>query len=268
MDIEQLCKLLKDIILEEDSVSLPGLGTLVAEIVPASFTDRGYTINPPYRHLSFIPTAGKDKFLAKRLAKSEGIKEAAAEEELGRFLAQLKEVLKARKAVILPGLGKLRATRENHFFFVPDQQLDIYPEGFGLNSISLKNHEETAEEIADAVSDLAEAMAEAPVPEQVEVISTGQEPAPVISTEQAPSPVISTEQAPSPVISTEQSERRNPIDKPVRKKRPLLTAILIAAALCIVFLGALAILGRTSPDFVDRFLYSADELQTLKSLNL
>ena len=258
MDIELLCKLLKDIILEEDSVSLPGLGTLVAEIVPASFTDRGYTINPPYRHLSFIPTAGKDKLLVKRLAKSEGIKESAAEEELNRFLAQLKEVLKARKSVVLPGLGKLRATRENHFFFVPDQQLDIYPEGFGLTSISLKNHEETAEEIADAVSDLASAMAETPVPEQVEVIST----------EQAPSPVISTEQAPSPVISTERSERRNPIDKPVRKKRPLLTAILIAAALCIVFLGALAILGRTSPDFVDRFLYSADELQTLKSLNL
>ena len=239
MDIEQLCKLIRDIILEEDRVSLPGLGTLVAEVVPATFTDRGYTINPPYRHLSFIPTPGSDKLLVKRLAKSEGVKEAVAEEELNRFLAQLKEVLKARKAVVLPGLGKLRATKENHFFFVPDQQLDIYPEGFGLASLSLKNHEETAEEIADAVSDLAEAMAETPVPEE------DQED-----------------------VKEEINEEVKEVKEVKKKKSPWPAVLLVAAALAVAFLGALAILGRTNPDLVDRFLYSADELQTLKSLGL
>lgn len=248
MDIEQLSKLIKDIILEEDSVSLPGLGTLVAEIVPATFMDRGYTINPPCRHLSFIPSPGSDRLLVKRLAKSSGIKESAAEEELTHFLAQLKEVLKQRKSVVLPGLGKLRATKENHFFFVPDQQLDIYPAGFGLTSLSLKNHEETEEEIASAVEELSEAMAETPIPEEAET-------------------PIPEEAEPAPQVP-EATTQNDVIESPRKKSRPWLTAFLVAAALCIVFLGALAILGRTNPDFVDRFLYSADELQTLKNLNL
>ena len=244
MDVELLSKLIRDILLEEDQVTLPGLGTLVAEVVPASFSDRGYTINPPYRRLSFIPTAGEDRLLAMRWAVHSGEKLAQAEQNLARFMAQLKEVLKQRKSVVLPGLGKLRATRENHFFFVPDQQMDIYPEGFGLESISLKNHEETAEEIADAVSDLAEAMADTPVPE----------------------PVVET--VPEPEVEEPVNEPAKEVVEKKKKKHPLLTTLLIAAVLCIVFLGALAILGRTNPDFVDRFLYSPEQLQTIQSLKL
>lgn len=38
---------------------------------------------------------------------------------------------------------------------MPDEDLDIYPEGFGLESVSLKTHQETREEVAAAVEDLA-----------------------------------------------------------------------------------------------------------------
>ena len=71
------------------------------------------------------------------------------------FLAEMKEVLKVRKTVVFPGLGRLRATRENHFFFVADEDLDIYPEGLGLAPLSLKTHTETPEEVASAVAGLA-----------------------------------------------------------------------------------------------------------------
>ena len=53
MDIDLLSKMVKELILDRDEVTLPGVGTFVAETVPASFSDRGYTINPPYRRLSF-----------------------------------------------------------------------------------------------------------------------------------------------------------------------------------------------------------------------
>ena len=53
MDIDLLSKMVKELILDEDRVVLPGLGCFVAEIVPASFSDKGYTINPPYRRLYF-----------------------------------------------------------------------------------------------------------------------------------------------------------------------------------------------------------------------
>lgn len=218
MDAALLSKLIKDIVLEKDSVSLPGLGTFVTELVPSTFSDRGYTINPPYRRLSFTQKNTEDGLLEARLAD-----ENIGAGELTGFLARLKEDLKQRKAIALPGLGRLRATRENHFFFVPDENLDIWPAGFGLDSISLKNHQETPEEIATAVSTLADAV-EAPVP----------------------TPVISTK--------VRRTAWRN------------LIIILVSVAL-LAFIG-LAILGRVAPDFIDRLLYSPEELQTLKTLNL
>ena len=53
MDIDLLSKMLKELILDKDEVSLPGIGSFVAELVPSTFSDKGYTINPPYRRLYF-----------------------------------------------------------------------------------------------------------------------------------------------------------------------------------------------------------------------
>ena len=57
------------------------------------------------------------------------------------FLSEMKEVLKQKKSIVFPGLGRLRSTKENNFFFVADEDLDIYPEGFGLEPISLKTQQ-------------------------------------------------------------------------------------------------------------------------------
>ena len=53
MDVTFLSRMIGELILDHDSLSLPGLGTFVVEDMPASFSDRGYTVNPPYRRLSF-----------------------------------------------------------------------------------------------------------------------------------------------------------------------------------------------------------------------
>ena len=58
MDIDLLSKMVKELILDKDEVELPGVGTFVAETVPATFSDKGYTINPPYRKLSFRQRQG------------------------------------------------------------------------------------------------------------------------------------------------------------------------------------------------------------------
>ena len=56
MDIDLLSRMVGELILEHDQVGLPGVGTFVAEMVPATFSDKGYTIHPPYRRLSFYPS--------------------------------------------------------------------------------------------------------------------------------------------------------------------------------------------------------------------
>ena len=79
----------------------------------------------------------------KLYAKSNGVAEEDARRILTEFLAEMRDILFARKVIVFPGLGRLRATRENNLFFVADEALDIYPEGFGLEPLSLKTHKET-----------------------------------------------------------------------------------------------------------------------------
>lgn len=139
MDVELLSRIIRELIIDHDEVALPQVGTFVAEIVPASFSDRGYTVNPPYRRLSFVQRPGSDTLLVDFYAKANGMDLRMAESYLGDFLSELRKVLEARKVIVLPGLGRLRATRENAIFFVPEEDLDIYPDGFGLKSVSLKH---------------------------------------------------------------------------------------------------------------------------------
>ena len=134
-----MSKMIAELIVDHDRVGLPGVGTFFTELVPSAFSDRGYTINPPYRRLSFLPNAVENDLLVDFYAEVNGIPADVSREYLSQFLAELCVVLKERKTIILPGLGRLRATRENNIFFVPDENLDIYPEAFGLAPVSLKN---------------------------------------------------------------------------------------------------------------------------------
>ena len=342
MDIDLLAKMVKEVIMDHDSVTLPGVGCFVTEVVPASFTDKGYTIHPPYRRLFFSPKQGEDTLLVSLYARSNNISEEDATRILVEFLSEMKEVLKVRKTIVFPGLGRLRATRENHFFFVADEDLDIYPAGFGLESLSLKTHEETKEEVAEAVSNLAD-MLEAPapepviepepvipgpdrespeqnemadqvghddavipdpdqespdqeendIPELVTVIDTpDSEPEPVVdeaeadtvipgsdreSPEQkemadqvghdeeivAPAPAVESEPAPAPEEKAVKSDPALVPEPKPAKKHHFWRILLIIAIVILVAVIVLAVLGRVAPEWLDKFLYSEEELRIL-----
>lgn len=154
MDIDLLSKMVKELLLDNDNVILPGLGSFVAEIVPSTFSDKGYTVNPPYRKLYFRSKPDVGYKLVEFYASSNKVELAIADKVIRDFVAELKQVLFARKTVVFPGLGRLRATKENAVFFVADEDLDIYPEGFGLQPISLKTHVETPAEVTAVVEGL------------------------------------------------------------------------------------------------------------------
>lgn len=184
MDIDLLSKMVKELILDNDEVSLPGVGSFVAELVPSSFSDKGYTINPPYKRLSFRKKAdASDNVLIDFYAKSNNVDRETASKIVIDFLSEMQKVLELRKSIVFPGLGKLRATKENIFFFVADEDLDIYPEGFGLEPISLKTHEETPAEVSATIAALQDILN----PEETESQSGSEEPSePVSGPEDAP----------------------------------------------------------------------------------
>ena len=222
MDIDLLSKMVKEMILDNDSVTLPGIGSFVAEVVPATFSDKGYTINPPYRRLFFRQRHQDDSRLIDFYCKTNNVAPTDGERILTEFLAGLKEILIEKKNVILPGLGRLRATKENNFFFVPDEDLDIYPNGYGLEPISLKTHQETEEEVSAAIAGLRSiidepavaATAEEPIVEPAEmpvqaaaepIVEPAEEPVVEPVTEEVPELMIEPVEAPAetPVAESE-----------------------------------------------------------------
>lgn len=194
MDIDLLSKMVKELILDNDEVSLPGVGSFVAELVPSSFSDKGYTINPPYKRLSFRKKAdASDNVLIDFYAKSNNVDRATASKIVIDFLSEMQKVLELRKSIVFPGLGKLRATKENIFFFVADEDLDIYPEGFGLEPISLKTHEETPAEVSATIAALQDILN----PEETEGQSgSGEQPEAESGSEEPSESVSGPEDAP------------------------------------------------------------------------
>ena len=314
MDIDLLSKMVRETILDHDAVTLPGIGSFMAEIVPSMFTDKGYTIHPPYRRLFFSRREEGDTLLRDLYAESNDIPLASAERIVTEFLAEMKEVLKEKKTVVFPGLGRLRATKENNFFFVADEDLDIYPAGFGLKPVSLKTHQETEEEVSEMVAGLANILSEPAVepsaaPAAAPVAAPSAEPAPVPAAQSSAEPVapekapaaepeaVEAESAAEPVDpwahlrKKEESENRwaarearrvarmeaaekereasgGQAEPAAPKRRSgwkrLLVALAVLAAVALVLLVAYVVVARVAPDFVDRFLYSAEDLEFIR----
>ena len=248
MDIDLLSKMVKELILDNDRVVLPGLGSFVAEIVPSTFSDRGYTINPPYRRLYFRSRPDEGDGLVRFYAESNKVDLDVAERIIKDFISELKTLLHTRKTVVFPGLGRLRATKENNIFFVANEDLDIYPAGFGLEPISLKTHQETGEEVSAAVEGLKSLLNETetvPVPVQEPVSEPELEP----ETEPVPEVVPVPEAVPDPVEVPQQSEETK-----TNVGKVLLIILCVIAAIAVLLLLALAIAGRVWPEWVDTFL--------------
>lgn len=282
MDIELLSRMVAELIVKNDSVGLPGMGSFVAEIVPASFSDRGYSITPPYRKLSFRGGYPTDSLLVDYYAKSNGTDKEEARSTITDYVIQMKSVLKERKTIIFPGLGKLRATKDNTFFFVPDENLDIYPDGITLQPISLKTHSVSSEELARAVSSISELIAAQPKPAETTQLSDSQDTAEV-DQPAAEQPVQAEQPAsdPQPEVAVQPgpSEQPVPSDQPAQAEQPAATTIdpepdngkskrwwiwpLVVLGLVIVALAVFMILGRTAPDLIDPLLYTPEELRII-----
>lgn len=220
MDIDLLSKMVKELILDNERVVLPGLGSFVAEIVPASFSDKGYTINPPYRKLYFRSKPDEGSDLIPFYAKNNSVSEDVAEKVITDFVSELKAILFHKKTVIFPGLGRLRATKENNVFFVADEDLDIYPEGFGLEPISLKTHDASSAEVKAVVSDLKSILTESEPPvavvEETVMVETPNEQPAVDVVEET---VVDSVEEPAVEVSDEAAEAVS--EEPVEEELPV-----------------------------------------------
>lgn len=286
MDVDLLSKIIKELILDKDRVVLPGLGCFVAEMVPATFSDKGYTINPPYRRLSFRSKPDMGDELIDFYVEANGLDRDVACRILGDFIAELRQVIFTKKVVVLPGLGRLRATKENNLFFIPDEDLDIYPAGVGLEPISLKTHVETPQEVAEALSDL-KSIIEEPLVVVVpaEEVTIADEAAPVeeersfadaqhcfadAQHDKENDQHDSEERLGEEMTVQEEEFKPKQESKPRQKPRPaspvvkrILVFIGIILAVAVALIGIYVGLSRLTPDLFDTLLYTPEELEIL-----
>jgi outer membrane biosynthesis protein TonB len=192
--------------------------------------------------------------------------------------------------VVFPGLGRLRATKENNLFFVADEGLDIYPAGFGLEPISLKTHQETSEEVTAAVAGLRSLLEDVPQPQEAQTQDEPsqeaqpqntqpqepqlQEQQPEISLEPVSEPVEPKSESvpesisePDPISEQKPDAEPKPTAEEVQEQKPrsrtLLKALLAAACVLLLLTVTYAIVGRIYPEWIDQFLYTPEELKIL-----
>lgn len=265
MDTALLSRMLKCLLSQYDSVSLPDFGKFILEDVPASFSDKGFTINPPYKKVVFVPVVGEDNILCESYSEANGVSMSIARDMISGCVRGIVSDLKNSKQVDLPQLGKLKMTRGGTVLFVAMQGLELRPQLDMLVPISLKSRDTVAPE--PVAAPVAEPVVE-PTPEPVaEVISE-----PVVEAEPEPvaEPISEPEPTPDPIEepAIEPEPAPEPASAPKKRRRTNWFVVLLIVLLVLVVLGflALAVLGRLKPELVDQFLYTKEELEILNTV--
>ena len=232
MDISLFSKCIKDLIVENDEVDVPYLGTFKAEMMPATYSDRQTTIHPPYRKMSFHKgevTLAQGRPLLDKVRRMLGVSLDQAGVELGWCLSRLSSELEGSKTCRLPGLGVMRANARNEFFFVPDDDLDIWPDGVGFEAIAIKVSEKKDEIPGQAGND------EKPEPrsEISESVGSGR------------------------VLDESQP-------RPRKRLSPWIIVLIVVVALLVLFVAASYLFTDEMSPILDRLLYSKEELELLR----
>lgn len=291
MTIESFTSCLEEFIMEHDRLLVPGLGAFTAGLQAATISDNGFTINPPYRKLEFI--YGEDLGIGENeqydflYSQKEKMDLEKVREELAEIISEIKREVEANSLVELPGLGKLRSLGDGHLFFVMDKDAQIYPEGFALSSVSLKNRVSSIMEVMAAPKPVEQpaAVAESPkaadIPETDETSKTAE--ATVIAeakeTAEAPETAETSETAvTSKTAETAEATETagNAVSKEPKiadglarkkKKMPVVVKVILwLLGIALLLLAGFMALAYFCPDFIDTLLYSPEEIELLKAL--
>jgi hypothetical protein len=200
--------------------------------------------------------------------------------ELGWCLSRLCSELEGSKICKLPGLGVMRANSRNEFFFVPDDDLDIWPDGLGFEPISIKISEKPhkSEAIVEQESTIEpEPVVEEPDPEPVvaEPEATPDEPEPEATLEleathepeAAPEPSATPVADPAPVPAPLTAPAAGPAPHRRRSSRrtrkTLRTILIVLGVLVVLFIAASYLFTEQMSPILDPLLYSKEELELL-----
>ncbi|MBQ0007070.1 MAG: hypothetical protein KBS57_06700 [Alistipes sp.] len=254
MEKSILSQIIKETVLENGRIIIPGFGTFYTEPVPAAFSQDGRTLNPPTRIIKFTSNslASGDELL-KRFASKIGEYPETINSRMEDIISGMKNDIDAQESVFFPGFGRLSRSEEGFTFF-PQDEKDFFLERVSMEPIQLRIID-TEPETETVEEPEAIAEPESETVEEPEAI-TEPEPETVEEPEAVAESVLTSE--PDGKVGGEKSHG-------AKKKSSSRWATILITVLTIVIIGTvIIILGRDGA--FDSLLYSEEELHLIESL--
>lgn len=132
MDFNLICIEIQELLINNESVTLPGIGKLVIESQSAAFLQDGLTIAPPSKKLHFIP--------AENL-----VHEGENTSNIAQLSGKIMENLASHGEFEVPGLGIFSQKGDSPITFSADPAFDFSPDNFALEAIALEEVTRLAE---------------------------------------------------------------------------------------------------------------------------
>jgi len=259
MEVGFFSKYVKELIIDLDQVDIPGFGIFYAENVPATISDRGTTINPPFRRMYFRKqevTFGEALPYIQYVCAVQGVNPEQAKVETEWCLSRIHSELNGNRSCTLPGLGEMKASSDGEYFFIPDEQLDICPDSFGLEPVCI-NITQAAAEMPAATPAATPASTPAPTPEQP---APKPAPAPLPPEEETKAAELRQQEE----ITNEGEPHFAKREKEPRRVRPGIVILLIIIALIGAAVAFYLLFPVEADDLIESILYTPEELELLR----
>ena len=136
---------LRQLIMERDTVILPGFGALETRYEPATFDYVQGKLHPPNKSLTFNANLRlNDGTLIRHVQQTENSDYAVAKTRVEDFVESLKTQLAAGETIHVPGIGKFFLDLNQKTHFLPEGQAQLYPATYGLPTIDAQPVQRTA----------------------------------------------------------------------------------------------------------------------------
>ena len=274
--MSDLSNLLRQLLSENDEVSLPGMGHFVIVDIPSELINGGKAITPPSRKIVFESSDGdSDKLLVLAYCRERGISENDAAKELSELLRQFKKELVDNAGAEIPGFGRITFGAGGSFVFESDASFDVAADSYCLETLPLKimNDQQPVEEefVIDSMDiEMAdpeeneqpletEAKEVAVVSEKLEKPEAYEES--VTSEESEES---AEQEKPAEIV--EQPIQETPVAEPEKRKCRWLLWVAAFVGILIILVILVFLFKEELMPLLEKLLYSKEELEILQKV--
>ena len=237
MDFNLICIEIQELLINNESVTLPGIGKLVIENQSATFMQDGLAIAPPSKKLQFIPQGNL-------------VQEGENTSDIAQLSGRIIENLVAHGEFTVPGLGTFTKKGDSPIAFAADPNFNFSPDNFALEAIALEAI--ALEAIAPEPEKPAEQQ-ELAEPEKPEEPAKPAEPAKTAPAKPEPAPVEKKTAAQKSDVEHKKECRR----------KWLMGALLVVALLAVMLLFAILFKDEVMP-LLQKILYTEEELEIIQ----